>query len=81
MELCYRGTKYQTTITSVNTVASGITARFLGKTYSVRQANCPIVLQSDLYKYRGISYQRGSHICSVPVKHYPEQGEFLPTSS
>lgn len=56
MKLCYRGTSYQPTTTLVDTVASNVTARFLGKTYTVRQASCPIVSQPNLYQYRGVRY-------------------------
>ena len=56
MELCYRGTTYKVTNTPVNSVESNTTARFLGKTYTVRQTNCPINRQLNLYQYRGVSY-------------------------
>ncbi|MBE9043200.1 DUF4278 domain-containing protein [Pleurocapsales cyanobacterium LEGE 10410] len=55
---CYRGAKYQAKNHLVNTVATEITARFLGQTYTLRQANYQSPRQSDLYKYRGIVYQK-----------------------
>lgn len=56
MELCYRGTTYKLINTPVNSVESNTTARFLGKTYTVRQTNCPIIRQPNFYQYRGVSY-------------------------
>lgn len=56
MELCYRGTTYKVTNTPVNSTESNTTARFLGKTYTVRQTSCPIIRQPNLYQYRGVSY-------------------------
>lgn len=56
--LCYRGAKYQAASNSINTVATEMTGRFLGQTYTLRQANYQCPLQSDLYKYRGIIYQK-----------------------
>ena len=58
MQLCYRGAKYQTQIKSVNTVETRMTAKFLGRAYTLRQTICQSPLSSDLYKYRGIIYQK-----------------------
>lgn len=58
MQLCYRGTKYRAQINAIETVESAVTARFLGQTYTLRQANLPTPRHSDLYKYRGIVYQK-----------------------
>jgi hypothetical protein len=58
MQLSYRGTKYQAQINAVNTVKSAITARFLGQTYTLHQTNYQSPSQSDVYKYRGIVYQK-----------------------
>jgi hypothetical protein len=58
MQLCYRGTKYQAQTKAVNTVKSKITARFLGQTYTLHQTSYQIPSQSDMYKYRGIVYQK-----------------------
>ncbi len=58
MQLRYRGTSYQATNSAVNTVASGITARFLGQTYTLCQTNIQTLIKSDLYKYRGVIYQK-----------------------
>ena len=58
MQLCYRGTLYQAQAHAVNTIKSVIKARFLGQTYTLRQTNYPIPSQSEIYKYRGIVYQK-----------------------
>ena len=56
MELRYRGTSYQAGNNYLNTVESGTTAQFLGRTYLIRQTNCPVVLKPNLYQYRGVVY-------------------------
>jgi hypothetical protein len=58
MQLCYRGTKYQAQINTVNAIKSAITARFLGQTYTLHQINYQSPSQSGMYKYRGIVYQK-----------------------
>lgn len=58
MQLCYRGTKYQAEINFINVGKSETTARFLGQTYTLRQTIAQSPLQSSLYKYRGIIYQK-----------------------
>ena len=58
MQLCYRGSKYQAKINSIKTFDSGVTARFLGRTYTLRQTNHQYPLSSDMYKYRGVIYQK-----------------------
>ncbi|WP_019508670.1 DUF4278 domain-containing protein [Pleurocapsa sp. PCC 7319] len=58
MQLCYRGNKYQAPINSIDTVESGINAKFLGRTYTLRQTNYQSTSSSDRYKYRGIVYQK-----------------------
>ncbi|MDJ0572077.1 MAG: DUF4278 domain-containing protein [Pleurocapsa sp. MO_192.B19] len=62
MQLCYRGARYQAQTTSVNTsvntVEAAISLKFLGQTYTLRKTNYQSPLQSDLYKYRGIVYQK-----------------------
>lgn len=56
MQLRYRGTSYQARNPYLNTVESNNTAQFLGKTYSIRKTKCPVVLQPNLYQYRGVIY-------------------------
>jgi Domain of unknown function (DUF4278) len=56
MQLCYRGTIYQVTTNSVNTADAGITAKFLGNSYNIRQNNLSLTLKPNLYRYRGVSY-------------------------
>ena len=56
MELCYRGTTYRVSSTPVNTIESETTARFMGKTYTVRQTSCPVILEPNFYQYRGVIY-------------------------
>ncbi|MEM7758729.1 MAG: DUF4278 domain-containing protein [Cyanobacteria bacterium P01_A01_bin.40] len=58
MQLCYRGTKYQASPNSINTVESGLNGRFLGRNYTLRQTNYQSPVPSDLYKYRGIIYHK-----------------------
>ena len=58
MQLRYRGAKYQAKVESVETTQTGITARFLGQTYTLRQANYQSYLPADFYKYRGVIYQK-----------------------
>ena len=58
MQLCYRGAKYQARTNFVNSVESNINARFLGRIYTLRQTHHQTSLDSDLYKYRGIVYQK-----------------------
>ena len=58
MQFCYRGAKYSSQSNSVKTVDSGITARFLGKTYTVRQAYRQDSLSGEVLKYRGAVYQK-----------------------
>lgn len=58
MQLRYRGTKYQAQVKSVETAQTGITARFLGQTYTLRRANYHRHLAADIYKYRGVIYQK-----------------------
>ncbi|MEM8721145.1 MAG: DUF4278 domain-containing protein [Cyanobacteria bacterium P01_G01_bin.39] len=58
MQLCYRGSKYQPEISSINSVESDVSARFLGRVYTIRYVNYSNPLQSNLYKYRGIIYQK-----------------------
>ena len=81
MQLCYRGITYQPKTNPVNTVESGTGARFLGKTYTVRLANCPIILQPNLYKYRGVTYQRGNQEVTIKEKHYSEKSGLTSTVS
>lgn len=61
MQLCYRGAKYQSQANSGKTVETtnlGVTARFLGQTYTLRLANHPSSLSAEVLKYRGIVYQK-----------------------
>lgn len=58
MQLCYRGVKYQAEIESVDAAPTKITARFFGKLYTLRQTIYPSHLPTDIYKYRGIVYQK-----------------------
>lgn len=58
MQLCYRGAKYNPQSNPVKTIDSEITARFLGKTYIVRQAHYQSSLPEEVLKYRGVVYQK-----------------------
>ena len=58
MQLCYRGNNYQASNHDIYTVESGITAQFLGKTYTLRYSKYQNFSQADLYKYRGVIYQK-----------------------
>ncbi len=58
MQLRYRGTTYQATHSRVNTVEFSFTGRFLGQTYTLRQTHIQTPMKSDLYKYRGVIYQK-----------------------
>lgn len=58
MQLYYRGNNYQASNHYINTVKSGITAQFLGKTYTLRHSKYQNFSQADLYKYRGVIYQK-----------------------
>ena len=57
MKLRFLGQPYNTFDTSVETIASEHTARFLGRTYTVRRPVRAINSTSDMSKkYRGIAY-------------------------
>lgn len=58
MKFCYRGAEYNPQNKPVETTDSGIVARFLGQTYTLRQADINNSLPSEVLKYRGIVYQR-----------------------
>lgn len=58
MQLCYRGATYQASNHFINTVESKIIAQFLGKSYPLRHSKYQLSSQSDLYKYRGVIYQK-----------------------
>lgn len=58
MKFCYRGAKYNPQNNPIETTDSGVIARFLGQTYTVRQANVQSYLPSEVLKYRGVVYQR-----------------------
>ena len=58
MQFCYRGAKYQSQSNPVETIDSGIIARFLGQTYTLRQAQNQNSLSGELLKYRGVVYQK-----------------------
>mgnify|MGYP000326842400 CR=1 FL=1 len=58
MQFCYRGTKYNLQSNPIKTIHSDIQARFLGKTYTVRQACYQNALSSEVLKYRGVVYQK-----------------------
>ncbi|MDJ0677650.1 MAG: DUF4278 domain-containing protein [Calothrix sp. MO_167.B42] len=60
MKLCYRGVTYQAKTTPIKTVKSGITAKFLGRTYMINRADSRVVSQPNSYQYRGITYQIGN---------------------
>lgn len=81
MQLCYRGAKYQAKITAINTVETKTIAKFLGRKYTMRQADCSIALQPIPYKYRGASYQRGVIELSTHENHFLENSNFIPTAS
>ncbi|MBE9169019.1 DUF4278 domain-containing protein [Pleurocapsales cyanobacterium LEGE 06147] len=56
MELRYRGVSYQPQAIEVETFASDIQVKFLGKTYPLRLANQVFKFQTNSRKYRGIAY-------------------------
>ena len=57
MKLRFLGQSYNTFDTSVETSASEHTARFLGRTYTVRRPVCPLNSASGISKkYRGVAY-------------------------
>ncbi|MEM7715749.1 MAG: DUF4278 domain-containing protein [Cyanobacteria bacterium P01_A01_bin.68] len=57
MKLRFLGQAYSASSNSVETVASEHTARFLGRTYTVRRPVRAINSTSDMgKKYRGIAY-------------------------
>ena len=58
MQLCYRGTKYQVLNNPIKTRELNVTARFLGRTYTLRQAHYQSPMPSELLKYRGIVYHK-----------------------
>lgn len=59
MELRFLGRAYATTDNSIPTVAVPQTARFLGRSYTLRRpaANVRLKSQLNLRKYRGVAYQ------------------------
>ncbi len=58
MQLCYRGARYQAKTKAIDPIESEKTGRFLGQIYTLRQTNYQSPLHSDVYKYRGIVYQK-----------------------
>lgn len=58
MQLCYRGNKYNLQNNSIRTTETGITARFLRQSYTIRQANYRSPISSEVLKYRGNIYQK-----------------------
>lgn len=58
MQFCYRGARYQSQSKSVETTDSGVIARFLGQTYTLRQAHSQNSLPGEVLKYRGVVYQK-----------------------
>ena len=58
MELRFLGQAYSTSNNSVETAAIPQTARFLGKSYTMRRpvGNIQIKSQIGLRKYRGVAY-------------------------
>ena len=58
MQFCYRGAKYYSQSDRVITTDSGITARFLGQTYTLRQAYGQNSQPEEVLKYRGVVYQK-----------------------
>ena len=58
MKLRFLGQTYETTNNSVPTVAVPQTARFLGRSYTLRRpaANVQLKSHSSLKKYRGVVY-------------------------
>ncbi len=62
MQLCYRGTTYQANTNLIDTVDSGITAKFLGNSYSVLKSYPSINLKPNLYRYRGVTYLKSLNI-------------------
>ena len=57
MKLCYRGAKYNPQAKPVETTDSGVVARFMGRTYTLRQTNMQNFMPSEVLKYRGVTYQ------------------------
>ncbi|MEM8830444.1 MAG: DUF4278 domain-containing protein [Cyanobacteria bacterium P01_G01_bin.19] len=57
MKFCYRGARYSLETKPVATVDSGITGKFMGQTYSIRQTHSQNCLSGEVLKYRGIVYQ------------------------
>lgn len=58
MQFCYRGAKYQSQSNRVKTTDSGVIARFLGRSYTLRQAYSQNSLSGEVLKYRGVVYQK-----------------------
>lgn len=58
MKFCYRGAKYNPQSNPIETTDSGIVARFMGQTYTLRQTNFRNAMPSEVLKYRGVIYQK-----------------------
>ncbi len=67
MKLSYRGASYESTSHTVDSIETGITAKFRGQTY---QKSLPINLPVDqpavALKYRGVSYTPDEAFASKP---------------
>ncbi len=58
MKFCYRGAKYNPQSNHVKTIDTGVIARFLGQTYTLRQTDVQNSMPSEVLKYRGVVYQK-----------------------
>ena len=58
MQIRYRGATYNLQSNPVETIDSGVIARFLGQTYTMRQTHGQNSLPSEVLKYRGVIYQK-----------------------
>lgn len=56
MRLCYRGKTYYYQSNQLNTVDSGIRAKYRGNSYCIHHLNEPVNFKQSLYQYRGIAY-------------------------
>ena len=77
MKLCYRGVTYQAKTTPIKTVKSGITAKFLGRTYMINKVDPRVVSQPNSYQYRGLTYQTG-HKSITSSEKYCLINSYLP---
>ncbi|MDJ0572079.1 MAG: DUF4278 domain-containing protein [Pleurocapsa sp. MO_192.B19] len=56
MQLCYRGNSYYRQTNQINTVNSGMSAKYRGNSYIIYHIKKSLDRQPNLYQYRGVTY-------------------------